>query len=93
MVKKTIKYPKNSIKDISVKVHLLKIVYNQQNFTKILVMEKHMRAKQEGVRATQPIALALQKKKNTKLKMCAIRNDIEIRKLKGNSPRKAMVPA
>ena len=49
-----------------------------------------MRAKQEGVRATQPIALALQKKKNTKLKMCAIRNDIEIRKLKGNSPRKAM---
>ena len=52
-----------------------------------------MRAKQEGVRATQPIALALQKKKNTKLKMCAIRNDIEIRKLKGNSPRKAMVPA
>ena len=67
MVKKTIKYPKNSIKDISVKVHLLKIVYNQQNFTKILVMEKHMRAKQEGVRATQPIALALQKKKHDKI--------------------------
>ena len=69
MVKKTIKYPKKSIKDISVKVHLLQIVYNQQNFTEILVMEEHMRAKQEGVHATKPTtALALQKKKIENLK-------------------------
>jgi len=66
MVKKTIKYPKISIKDISIKVHLLQIVCNQQNFTEILVMEVHMRAKQEGECATKTTALALQKEKKHK---------------------------
>ena len=61
---------------------MLQIVYNQQNFTEILAMVAYENEIRGGTCNKTHCSSTAEEKKNTKLKMCAVRNDTETEQLR-----------